>query len=87
VHHIKALIARRQGEIALEKAALPRGEKITPPTDLLGALVAAQIDVEDAAKLKTGEIQKGLTPEELLGNVCESCASSGREHNVGDSHC
>lgn len=71
LHHMKSLIARRQGEIGIEKASLPKGEKIKPPSDLLGALVAAQLDVEDANKLKSGEIQQGLTPEELLGNVCE----------------
>lgn len=71
VHHIKRLIARRRKEIESERSNLPRGEKIKPPTDLLGALVASQLNAEASGG-------KGLSAEELLGNVCELSATVHR---------
>ena len=66
MHHLSLLIARRKSQLSVERNNLPKGEKVKPPTDLLGALVAGQLDAESS-----GDKSSGLTPEELLGNVCE----------------
>lgn len=74
IHHIKTLIANRGAEIQAERSGLGKGEKIRPPTDVLGAIVASQMDIEEEAKLSAGQqVNAGLTPSEIIGNVCESC--------------
>lgn len=65
IYHIKSLITRRRQELTIESVALPKGEKIRPPADLLGAMVASNLEHE---RNKDGQ---GLTAEELVGNVCE----------------
>jgi hypothetical protein len=49
----------------------PMGEKLKPPTDLLGALVASQMDVEAEESLVTGNKGSGLKDSEIIGNICE----------------
>lgn len=85
IHHIKALIDRRRKELTIETAALPKGEKIRPLTDLLGAMVASNLEHE------SGMTGQGLSAEELVGNVCESscmaCDPVPKEHdsaNIAD---
>ncbi|ORY34740.1 cytochrome P450 [Naematelia encephala] len=64
VFHIKQMIASRQAKLTAEHAALDKNEKVKPPTDLLGALVASQIDVQ-----RDQGMEKGLSESEIVGNI------------------
>lgn len=67
------MLKDRRDRLTLERASLPMGEKTKPPHDILGALVASQMEVENEAKLDKGEVKiAGLTDKEILGNTCES---------------
>lgn len=67
------MIASRGATLQAETNILTKGDKIKPPSDVLGAIVASQMDVVAESKLKAGEkVQAGLTPEEIVGNVCMS---------------
>lgn len=65
------MVNGKRAELELAKAHLPAGEKLKAPSDILGAIVASQIDVEDEAKLKSGGIQAGLSFTEIIANMCE----------------
>lgn len=71
VHHLKTMIANKREELEAIEADLPAGEKMKPPTDLLGAIVASQMKVEEEARAETGSKVAGLTAEETVGSVCE----------------
>jgi hypothetical protein len=49
----------------------PVGEKVKPPRDILGAIVASQIDREDEAKLSSGDQKVGLSFDEIVASICE----------------
>lgn len=65
------MVNSKRSELESAKRHLPTGEKIKPPSDILGAIVASQIDVEDEAKLRSGDKQAGLSFEEIIANICE----------------
>jgi hypothetical protein len=74
VHHIKTMVASKRAELASIRATLPRGEKAKSPSDLLGALVGAQMDVEAEEKVKSGQATAGLSDSEVIGNICKTNA-------------
>lgn len=62
----------RRAQLTIQRNGLPAGEKLQPPKDILGALVASQMEAEDEAKLGKGEGKiAGLTDKEIIGNTCE----------------
>ena len=76
--HLMDLIIKRRQELqaAWHQAELA-GEQVEPPTDLLGALVAAQLDTERSShgvgdsKQSVSKLSTGLTFEETVGSCCE----------------
>jgi hypothetical protein len=71
---MKLMAAGRRAELQHEQAGLQAGEKIKPPMDILGALVASQMDVEAEEKVADGGMGgniAGLTDKEIIGNICE----------------
>jgi hypothetical protein len=73
VHHINTMLKARRDQLNNERAYLPAGEKVKGPADILGALVASQMEVEGQARLGKGEGKiVGLTDKEVFGNACES---------------
>jgi hypothetical protein len=66
------MVAAKRSELSSIQSALPRGEKLKPPTDLLGALVASQMDVEAEESLVAGNAGAGLKDSEIIGNICGS---------------
>ncbi|RXK36383.1 hypothetical protein M231_06349 [Tremella mesenterica] len=70
-HHFKTMIATRRDALQAEQAGLGPQEKIKPPSDLLGAIVASQMDIEAEEKARGGKgtSKAGLTSEEQMGNV------------------
>jgi hypothetical protein len=84
------MIAYRGAALQAETNTLTKGDKIKPPSDVLGAIVASQMDVVAESKLKAGEkVQAGLTPEEIVGNVCKSALLSQARFMLmfRDFHC
>jgi hypothetical protein len=72
IHHIKVMLQSRRDKLNEERASLARGEKIKPPSDLIGALVASQMEAEAEALLGTSEAKiVGLTNKEIIGNACQ----------------
>ncbi|RXK36384.1 hypothetical protein M231_06350 [Tremella mesenterica] len=69
VHHFKNMIETRRAVLKAEQEGLNPGEKIKPPSDLLGAIVASQMSVEAEEKLRGGSRQVGLTAEEQVATV------------------
>ena len=72
IYHISGMIAARRKEIAAQQLVAGSGEKVPAQSDILGALVTSQMAVEAEIKSDLGSKSAGLTPEEVLGNVCES---------------
>ena len=76
IHYIKETIHLRRENLNVERASLPTREKIKAPSDLIGALIASQIEVEDEAMLGKSEAKiVGLTDKEIIGNTCEPVSS------------
>ena len=72
IHYIKETIRLRRENLNVERASLPTGEKLKAPSDLIGALIASQMEVEDEAMLGKSEAKiVGLTDMEIIGNTCE----------------
>lgn len=66
------MIAAKRAELLAARANLPKGEILKRPSDLLGAIVAGQLDVEaEAGTDSKGKHNAGLSPDEVLGNACE----------------
>jgi len=63
-HHFTSIAQRKRAELKQERAALQPGEKMKFSMDLLGALVAAQIEGEES-----GVSGAGLTETELISNM------------------
>ena len=70
VLNIKQMIASRRETIAAQRDAHGTDEKVPAQQDILGALVATQMQVEDEARL-TGQKGAGLRPDEVFGNACQ----------------
>jgi hypothetical protein len=66
------MVNTKRTEIEVTRALLPTGEKAKPPSDILGAIVASQIDVEDEAMLNHGDKKAGLSFDEIIANICKS---------------
>jgi hypothetical protein len=64
------MVRTKRSEIERIRIHSPAGEKVTPPSDILGAIVASQIDVEDEAAVVNGNRQAGLTFQEIIANIC-----------------
>ena len=92
IHHMNTMLRSRRQKLEEERAAtFAPGEEPKPPQDILGAIVASQMDAEDEARLNKGDEKvAGLTNKELIGNVCESrhglpyppLADNSRLHSV-----
>lgn len=65
------MVNTKRTEIELTRALAPAGEKVKPPSDILGAIVASQIDVEDESMLARGDRKAGLSFDEIIANICE----------------
>lgn len=88
VHHIKTMLKTRREELNHEREVLPAGEKVKAPTDILGALVASQMEVEDEARMGKGEGKiVGLTDKEVFGNTCKRhVPHAAISYELTDSH-
>ncbi|WWC65862.1 uncharacterized protein I303_108484 [Kwoniella dejecticola CBS 10117] len=66
-----AMARGRRAELGALREA---GEKAKPPTDLLGAMVHAQVLAEEEARVKNGTeaINVGLKENEVIGNMCDA---------------
>lgn len=71
-HHFHTMVNTKRSEIEKIRIHSPAGEKLTPPSDILGAIVASQIDVEDEAAVTNGNRSAGLTFQEIIANICMS---------------
>lgn len=71
VHHFHTMVNTKRAEIEATRALAPAGEKVKPPSDILGAIVASQIDIEDEALLNKGDKKVGLSFDEIIANICE----------------
>ena len=67
-YQMEKLISDKRLDIEHKKSVLGDGEKLEAQRDLLGAIVNAQISIEQ----ETGTKMAGLRAEEVLANVCES---------------
>jgi hypothetical protein len=76
IHHMKTMASSRRLTLQHEREGLQPGEKVKAPRDILGALVASQMDVEQEERLRAGDegIKVGLTDKEIIGNICWSSA-------------
>lgn len=66
------MVNTKRSEIEKIRIHPPAGEKLTPPSDILGAIVASQIDSEDEAAVTNGNRSAGLTFQEIIANICMS---------------
>ena len=66
------MVNTKRTEIEKVRIHSPVGEKFAPPSDILGAIVASQIDVEDEAAITNGNRSAGLTFQEIIANICMS---------------
>lgn len=75
-HHFITMINTKRAELEQARSVLPKGEKLKAPSDILGAIVASQIDAEDEARLKSGSSgkQAGLAFDEIVANICKLTA-------------
>jgi hypothetical protein len=64
------MVNMKRAEIEKVRLHSPAGEKIAPPSDILGAIVASQIDVEHEAAMVTGDQKAGLSFQEIIANIC-----------------
>jgi hypothetical protein len=64
------MVNMKRAEIEKVRLHSPPGEKIAPPTDILGAIVASQIDVEHEAAMVNGDQKAGLSFQEIIANIC-----------------
>ena len=70
IHHFRTMVNSKRSEIEISRSHLPVGEKMKAPSDILGAIVASQIDVEDEAQLKSsGDKKAGLSYDEIIANI------------------
>ncbi|ORX37696.1 cytochrome P450 [Kockovaella imperatae] len=65
VKHINEMIASRRKQTTALQATLSADEQVLTQRDILGALVASQIQVEEGKKKNTA----GLTADEIFGNA------------------
>lgn len=70
------MVNSKRAELERVRSLLPAGEKPKAPSDILGAIVASQIDVEDDAKLRSGDKKAGLSFDEIIANICEYCRTT-----------
>lgn len=64
------MVNSKRTEIESTRSHLPKGEQMRTPKDILGAIVASQIDVEDESRLENGDKKVGLSYDEIIANIC-----------------
>ena len=64
------MVNTKRSEIERIRLHSPAGEKMAPPSDILGAIVASQIDVENEAVVVNGDKKAGLSFQEIIANIC-----------------
>jgi hypothetical protein len=69
LHHFHSVVNAKRSEIESIRLHSAPGVKLTPPSDILGAIVSSQIDTEDEAK---GDRKVGLSCQEIIANICEA---------------
>ena len=65
------MVDSKRTEIELTRSHLPKGQPMKPPKDILGAIVASQMDVEYESRLKNGDKKAGLSYDEIIANICK----------------
>jgi hypothetical protein len=70
LHHFHSVVNAKRSEIESIRLHSAPGVRVTPPSDILGAIVSSQIDTEDEAK---GDRRVGLSFKEIIANICEFC--------------